>query len=195
VLRPLHGGQLTIMSPLAFEVVYLPQEIQVYLYGPSQQPESAKDVKGEIALLVRGDNRVLRVPLRYVAPPANAGEPDYLAAAVGVSRLKDGEATATIKLENLPLPHHPAATFAQNVVLSKARLQVTLAAFGPGDQAGVTRQQVCPVTGAKLGSMGTPVKVLIGGQPLYLCCKGCLGKVQSAPDAYLRKAGQASQVQ
>ena len=81
------------------------------------------------------------------------------------------------------------------MVVSKAKPQLTLVAFDQSDQAGIARQRVCPVTGAALGSMGGPIKVLVGGQPLYLCCKGCLGKVQSDPEAYLRKAGHVSQVQ
>jgi YHS domain-containing protein len=66
---------------------------------------------------------------------------------------------------------------------------------GQSDQSGIARQRVCPVTGAELGSMGEPVKVVVGGQPLYLCCKGCLDKVRSDPEAYLRRTSRASQVQ
>lgn len=64
---------------------------------------------------------------------------------------------------------------------------------GCSGRAGIARQRVCPVTGAALGSMGDPVKLLVGGQPLYLCCKGCLSKVQSNPLGYLQKANQAAQ--
>jgi hypothetical protein len=109
-----------------------------------------------------------------------------------LSRVKEGELTATIKLENVPLPPDSTATFTQAVVLSKAGLQVVLAELDPSDQARIARQRVCPVTGAELDSMGGPVKVLVGGTPLYLCCKGCLGKVQIAPEKYLQKASQAS---
>ncbi|MFW6171230.1 MAG: hypothetical protein ACODAD_12125 [Planctomycetota bacterium] len=34
-------------------------------------------------------------------------------------------------------------------------------------------QAICPVTGNQLGSHGTPVKVKIGRETLFLCCKGC----------------------
>ena len=36
-----HGGQLTKAEPLNFEVVYLPHEVRVYLYGLLPYPESA----------------------------------------------------------------------------------------------------------------------------------------------------------
>ena len=176
---------------MSFEVVYQPKEIRVYIYGPFPQPANGKDVKGEISLQPRNDKRATRLALRHVAPPES--EQDYLSVPADLSRVKDGELTATIKLENVPLPQHPTATFTQAVVMSKAQLQVTLAALDQSDRALIARQRVCPVTGAELGGMGGPIKVLVGGRPLYLCCKGCLGKVQSAPEAYLRKASPAGQ--
>ncbi|MHB9075962.1 MAG: hypothetical protein ACYC3X_00555 [Pirellulaceae bacterium] len=186
-----HGGQLTALQTLTFEVVYQKQEIRVYIYGPFPQPASGKDVKGEISWQPRGDKPATHLTLRHVTPPEH--EPDYLSVPVDLSRVKDGELTATIRLENVPLPQHPTTTFKQEVSLSKVRLQVVLAELDPSDQARITRQRVCPVTGAELGSMGGPVKVLVGGQPLYLCCEGCVGKVQSAPEKFLQKANPASQ--
>ncbi len=186
-----HGGQLTTAAPLAFEVVYVPQEIRVYLYGPLPQPVTAKDVTGEVSLQRRNDERATRVALRYVASPA--GQQDYLSAPVDLSRAKDGDLTATVKLANLPLENRPGITFAQGVVVSRAKPQVALAAIDQSDRARIARQQVCPVTGAELDSMGGPVKVLVGGQPLYLCCKGCLGKVKNAPETYLAKVQRPRQ--
>jgi hypothetical protein len=56
------------------------------------------------------------------------------------------------------------------------------------DKVVFARQQVCPVTRAKLGSMGDPIKVLVDGKPLYLCCRGCVAKAQNTPEKYLAKA-------
>lgn len=193
--QPPHGGQATKMEPLTFEVVYRPQELRVYIYGFMPYPESAKEAKGEVVMQVRGNPQVFRYPLRYVAPPAGSGEQDYLAAAVDLTHVRDGDMRVTFNLENLPLPHRPKVAFTQTFAISKAKLLVTIAALGEGDRAGVARQQVCPVTGAQLGSMGDPVKVLVGNQPLYLCCQGCVGKVQRDPEVYVKKAGQVSRVQ
>ena len=44
---------------------------------------------------------------------------------------------------------------------------------------------MCPVMDEPLGSMGQPVKVMIGDKPIYLCCKGCVKKVQAQPAEYL----------
>ncbi len=39
-------------------------------------------------------------------------------------------------------------------------------------------QEICPVSGQKLGSHGQPIKAKIGQEEVYLCCQGCLkGKV------------------
>lgn len=42
------------------------------------------------------------------------------------------------------------------------------------DQLRIAVQEICPISGAKLGSMGTPVKVQVGQETVFLCCKGCL---------------------
>jgi hypothetical protein len=47
------------------------------------------------------------------------------------------------------------------------------------DAAQLAVQGICPVSGQKLGSHGTPIKAKIGDEVLFLCCKGCLqGKVE-----------------
>ena len=42
-------------------------------------------------------------------------------------------------------------------------------------------------TDNRLGSMGKPVKVMVKGQPVFLCCKGCQAKAQADPDKALRR--------
>jgi Cu(I)/Ag(I) efflux system membrane fusion protein len=53
------------------------------------------------------------------------------------------------------------------------------------DMQFVSLQGVCPVTGAKLGSMGTPVKAAAGDRALFLCCAGCEDELAARPDYYL----------
>lgn len=48
-------------------------------------------------------------------------------------------------------------------------------------------QKLCPVTGDELGSMGAPIPVNVRGQTIWVCCRGCVAKVQRDPDKYLRK--------
>lgn len=44
------------------------------------------------------------------------------------------------------------------------------------DQLHTAVQQICPVSGQKLGEHGPPLKVTVGEQKeeVFLCCKGCL---------------------
>jgi hypothetical protein len=44
------------------------------------------------------------------------------------------------------------------------------------DQLRVAVQKICPISGQQLGSMGTPIKVQVGKETVFLCCKGCLQK-------------------
>ncbi len=41
-------------------------------------------------------------------------------------------------------------------------------------------QKICPVSGESLGSMGTPIKVKMGEQNVFLCCEGCKGEKADA---------------
>ncbi len=42
------------------------------------------------------------------------------------------------------------------------------------NQLRIAVQDICPVSGEKLGSMGKPIKVKVGKETLFMCCKGCL---------------------
>jgi hypothetical protein len=47
------------------------------------------------------------------------------------------------------------------------------------DQTVISIQQICPVSGQKLGEHGKPVKVKIGEEVVFLCCKACAqGKIK-----------------
>lgn len=47
-------------------------------------------------------------------------------------------------------------------------------------------QQTCPVTGERLGSMGSPIPVTVGGKTIQVCCQGCVATVKKNPDKYLK---------
>ncbi|MHB0954951.1 MAG: hypothetical protein ACYC0X_01095 [Pirellulaceae bacterium] len=42
------------------------------------------------------------------------------------------------------------------------------------DQLRIAVQEICPISGQKLGAMGAPVKAKIGQEEVFLCCQGCL---------------------
>jgi hypothetical protein len=57
--------------------------------------------------------------------------------------------------------------------------------LSPEDQLLVAKQKVCPVTEEPLGSMGTPVRVVVEGRPVFICCKGCESALRGNPKKYL----------
>ncbi|GAA4469971.1 hypothetical protein [Novipirellula rosea] len=65
------------------------------------------------------------------------------------------------------------------------RPQITVATATAADADAIARQKVCPVMDEPLGGMGTPIKVTIGDKPIYLCCKGCIKKIEAEPAKYL----------
>ena len=55
------------------------------------------------------------------------------------------------------------------------------------DKELIAKQKTCPVTDEPLGSMGKPVKVVVKGRRVFLCCAGCKKKLLANPDKYLKK--------
>jgi len=46
-------------------------------------------------------------------------------------------------------------------------------------------QNLCPVANYPLGSMGTPIKVDVDGQLVFICCNGCRESLLKEPKKYL----------
>ncbi len=65
------------------------------------------------------------------------------------------------------------------------RPQITVTNATQADASAIAAQKVCPVMDEPLGGMGTPIKVMVGDKPIYLCCKGCIKKIQAEPAKYL----------
>jgi hypothetical protein len=188
--EPPHGGQISEDGPYTFEVVYQPKEIRVYAYTHVPDPIAMNNVKGEITFKVKKTAKTSKVSLKHVKPPAGSSVEEYLAADVDLSKVKDGEKTFSIQLDDLPQHDQVKVTFTQTVALTKVKPKVTVAQTGEADKAGIAKQKTCPVTGEKLGSMGSPIKVLVGDKPLYLCCQGCVAKVKNDQETYLAKVSK-----
>jgi hypothetical protein len=56
------------------------------------------------------------------------------------------------------------------------------------DETLIARQKVCPVTDEPLGgAMGRPVKLMVDGRVVFICCKACERELRSEPKKYLGK--------
>ena len=101
-----------------------------------------------------------------------------------VEQLKaKGNASSKMELRSPP-PAHPVLSQEEEADISAA-----LAKLSPEDRRLAEAQVFCAGTPEnRLGSMGTPLKVMIKGQPVFLCCEGCKQRALANPDQTLATA-------
>ncbi|MBL7042019.1 MAG: hypothetical protein ISR77_25520 [Pirellulaceae bacterium] len=193
-----HGGQITTTEWHHFEAVYTPKETRIYVYSPSMQRMDARGVRGQLVMQVRGNPQLFRYPVKEATDGPGM---NYLTVPVDVSRIRDGDMLVTYDLTNLPFREEPKVQFSQLFALTRApgavpgprtavpnsAAAVRVVALADVDRPLIARQRTCPVLGSALGDHGEPVKLLVHGQPLFVCCQGCVNKVKETPDLYLAK--------
>jgi hypothetical protein len=60
-----------------------------------------------------------------------------------------------------------------------AKFHAALKKLTPSDRVLAEQQKFCPILkDSRLGSMGAPVKVMVDGQPVFVCCEGCKDQAQ-----------------
>ncbi|MBI2804490.1 MAG: efflux RND transporter periplasmic adaptor subunit [Planctomycetes bacterium] len=61
-----------------------------------------------------------------------------------------------------------------------AKVKAALEKLSDADRKLAEAQVTCPILeGSRLGSMGVPIKLMLEGQPVLLCCIGCQGKAKA----------------
>ena len=68
-----------------------------------------------------------------------------------------------------------------------AKIDKAFAKLSAEDRTLAEQQKICPVTEEPLGSMGTPIKLTVNGQDVFICCAGCEEDLRDNPDEYLAK--------
>jgi hypothetical protein len=69
-----------------------------------------------------------------------------------------------------------------------AGIEANLANLSPEDRRLAEEQKFCAIESEnRLGVMGTPIKIMMKDQPVFLCCKGCRKKALADPDRTLAK--------
>jgi Cu(I)/Ag(I) efflux system membrane fusion protein len=72
-----------------------------------------------------------------------------------------------------------------------AKIHASLAKLSREDRKLVDAQHFCPIlSDNRLGSMGVPIKVMVEGQPVFLCCPVCKDKALADPKGTLAKVAQ-----
>jgi uncharacterized protein (TIGR03000 family) len=70
----------------------------------------------------------------------------------------------------------------------EATIKASLAKLSPEDRELARAQRFCAVQEHnRLGSMGKPVKVMVSGKAVFVCCKGCVEKAKGNPKRTLGK--------
>lgn len=180
--KPPHGGQVKMSWRHIWEVVYEPQLIRIYLYDSQKRLLSPRGVVGDVVMEVQGNPRQWRYPVEF-SPGSGPEDPDHLIVRADVSKVRDGDMLVLFDLNNLPHRDEPQVRFGQFFALTRRAARVVVAKFAPADQAGVEQQKICPVT--KDGfDHGEPIKLLVDGRPLYVCCEACIEEVTKSPDKF-----------
>lgn len=88
------------------------------------------------------------------------------------------------KISTTPLKELSTVDAKEEMVIKES-----LAMLAPADRALAESQRFCPVLETnRLGSMGSPVKLMIEGQPVFVCCEGCEKAAMKDPKATVAKA-------
>jgi Cu(I)/Ag(I) efflux system membrane fusion protein len=157
----------------------------------------------ESAVVDHGDQRLVFVesmPGQFDAVPVTLGRRCGDEFPV-VSGLDEGQRIAStgaflIDAETRLNPNLAVAYFGANQASSTSRapeIRVTTSkpqptpSLSPEDAALAARQKICPVTELPLDSMGGPIVMTVEGRKVFLCCKGCEGKLKADPAKYLAK--------
>ncbi|HZZ79249.1 MAG TPA: hypothetical protein VFE62_12070 [Gemmataceae bacterium] len=84
------------------------------------------------------------------------------------------------------------ATDSSKTTMAKTKsvddIEANFAKLDPADRKLAEAQKWCAVAkDSRLGSMGTPYKVMIKDQPVFLCCDHCKKQALANPDKTLAK--------
>jgi uncharacterized protein (TIGR03000 family) len=78
---------------------------------------------------------------------------------------------------------------------TESSIAANLANLSPDDRALAQKQGFCAVQeGIKLGAMGTPVKIVLNGQTVFLCCDSCIARAKADPERTIANANKKKAV-
>ena len=86
-----------------------------------------------------------------------------------------------------------ATAVRENEAAADPEVEKALAQLSAEDRALAEAQEVCPVTGEPLGSMGKPEKITVEGREVFICCAGCEDMIRENPEQYLSKLDKQEQ--
>src|SRR5262249_44832760 len=72
----------------------------------------------------------------------------------------------------------------------EAEIKAALAKLSEQDRRLAEGQKFCPMTDKPLGSMDVPVKLMLKGLPVFLCCEGCVDQAKVDETRTLTKVSE-----
>jgi RND family efflux transporter MFP subunit len=78
----------------------------------------------------------------------------------------------------------------------EAKIQAALEKLPDADRALAVAQKFCVILSkSRLGSMGTPVNLMLDGKPVFLCCEACRAKAEADPKGAATKAEELRDIE
>jgi len=169
--------------------------LAVAVLGGCSGEEKIYDLKGKI-VAIDHDKRTVTVDHEEIPGLMRAMKMTF---GVEDPKLLDGLAAGdaiTGKLKaagtkyNLVEVHKSSADPAKTVSDAESKRQAELAKLSPEDREAAEAQRFCPVSNGLLGSMDAPIKLMVKGQPVFICCSHCRKEVEENPDETLKKIAE-----
>jgi RND family efflux transporter MFP subunit len=126
------------------------------------------------------------------------GQPVFLCCAGCKQKALDNPHATVAKAAELrggkPLAADEPTPLADDVPASpdeESEINKSLAALSLEDRKLAKKQRYCAVLDtSRLGAMGPPIKLIIEGKPVFLCCEGCQAKALADPQGTLARAAR-----
>jgi hypothetical protein len=138
---------------------------------------------------ILSDNRlgVMGVPVKLTLQ----GQTVFLCCKGCIKSARDNEAKTLAKIAELKSRPKSAPSVSTSSDSVESEIRANLAKLNGDDRRLAEVQGYCAViTKNRLGAMGVPVKIMVKGQPVFLCCDGCEEKAQDHPEKTLATVEQ-----
>ena len=155
-------------------MVYSAKSIRIHVFDSAGRPVSAHALRGTVTLTLKGAPKTYRYDL--YPEGTRSSLPNVMYVPVNLSVANDKKVTARFAIHGFSSSKRLVA-FSQPVQLPPTRSVTPM----------FVSQQICPVSRKRLGSMGKPIKTVIEGREIYVCCSGCIGPLKKNPKKYLAR--------
>lgn len=163
-----HGGTVQTIGPHRIETVVVRKGVMFRLLDADGRPIAAPRASGSLSLRLGENNK----PYTYELKPLKN---DAIGVGIDLSKVVGQMLHMNVTLNGIS--QEPLSFHAMGKISDRALSDTVL----------MSLQETCPVSGKKLGSMGTPPKVVVEGKLLFVCCGGCSAKIRSSPAQYIAK--------